>query len=205
MAALAGLARNARVHVVLSNHYVRYAVLPWSKALASDDDWQAFALHSFQSTYGAGVAANWHIKVSRAGAKRARVASAVDASLVDALRDVPGVASIRPYLMNAFNVRRRSLGKGTWWFVLQEAGRLVISRLVNGEWQLIRRRRAGADWKEALPQLLDRELLAEQRPDAVAICSEEEVAGATGDFRLVDLTLPPGASADMRPHVMALH
>lgn len=65
-AALAKLAGHRRVSVVLSNHFVRYALLPWAAALRSEQDWLEFAHHSFLLSYGEPARA-WHVKTCSTG------------------------------------------------------------------------------------------------------------------------------------------
>ncbi len=150
---------NERLEVVLSNHLVRYAVLPWSTALTTDDEWDAYGRHVFGSTYGADSAA-WRIRICDGGQGKARVACAVDAALLDSIATVERVASIQPHLMAAFNVRRREFGASPGWFVLHEPGRLTLGHIQNEEWRLLRNRHAGEDWRVSLDDLLHRETLS---------------------------------------------
>src|SRR6185369_8370213 len=119
-------------------------------ALASEDEWRALAQHSFVSTYGTAATA-WEVRVSRSSKGSTRVATAIDGELLQVLRDIPGIVSIQPYLMAAFNARRAHL-RGPAWFVLQEPGRLTLSRLDSAGWQAIRCRQAHGDWRPARPR-----------------------------------------------------
>jgi hypothetical protein len=197
------IADGSRVSVILSNHFVRYAVLPWTATLTSDEEWLAFAQDSFTSTYGS-IAAGWKIRLCATGFRQAKVASAVDAEVLESLQGLPNVASIQPYLMAAFNSRRRALRGKTAWFVLQETGRLTLSLFGKGAWKLVRTRQAPPDWQQALADILDRESVDSGEPDcdSAMVCSEEELPAAIGRYRVQDITLPRGAP---RSHVMALH
>lgn len=200
------IADGSRVSIILSNHFVRYAVLPWTATLTSDEEWLAFAQQSFASTYGT-AAAGWKVRVCATGFRQAKVASAVDAELIGSLQALPNVVSIQPYLMAAFNFQRRALRGKTAWFVLQEPGRLTLSLFGKGAWKLVRTRQAHAGWQQALADMLDRECVDSGEADChtAMVCSEEELPGAIGRYRLQDITLPRGAGADARSHVMALH
>jgi hypothetical protein len=149
----------AKIEVVLSNHLVRYAVLPWSSALSSEDEWLAYARHAFTATYGSDVA-GWRIRLCESGRRKTRVACAADAVLLDSLAGVERVVSIQPHLMAAFNARRGEFGKEPGWFVLHEPGRLTLGLVAEGEWKLLRNRRAREDWRESLDDLLHRETAA---------------------------------------------
>jgi hypothetical protein len=149
--------------VVLSAHLVRYAVLPWSPALGNEPEWLAYARHTFASIHGA-AAAEWSIRLCRAGRRRPRVACAIDASLLEALLGNERIVSIQPRLMAEFNERRAQFGQAPAWFVLQEPGRLTLSLIADGEWKLIRTRQVPEEWRSALPGLLARESAASGEP-----------------------------------------
>jgi len=125
-----------KLDVVLSNHLVRYAVLAWSPALASDDEWTAYArLYTPQRTGP---------KRLTGGSGFATAAAAAPASparptppLLDAIAAVERVASIQPRLVEAFNARRDEFGNEPGWFVLHEPGRLTLALLADGEWKLL--------------------------------------------------------------------
>lgn len=204
VASLKKLVGRRPVHVVLSSHYVRYAVLAWSSALRSRDDWLDYARHIFTSTYGA-AAMDWRLRVSGSG-RAPRVASAVDAALFESLRALPGLVSVQPYLMAAFNARRRAFGKGTRWLVLQESGRLTLALIADGLWAFVRTRQANGNWQDSLGDLLDRELASDGSPpcEQAVLCSEAEPPPQAGRYRIFDLTLPPGVKASARAHAMVL-
>lgn len=146
----------ARLEVVLSNHLLRYAVLPWSAALSSEDEWMAYARHTFAATYGSD-AAGWRVRLCDGGRGHNRIACAADAALLDAIAAVERVISIQPHLMAAFNARRGEFGRESGWFVLHEPGRLTLGLVADGEWKLLRNRQAAENWRDSLPDLLHRE------------------------------------------------
>lgn len=202
--AIRQLACDCAISIILSNHFVRYAVLRPSRALVSESHWSAYARHTLTCTYGDG-AAQWEVRVSKARAGRPRVASAVDRTLLESLRSVPGVSSMQPYLMAAFNSRKRAMPPSGAWFVVQEQGRLTIGLIVDDEWKLVRNRQTPQDWQAALPELLDREAVHEGSDTTTAVvCSESPIAEQIGRYRILDATLPPGVAAEARPHAMTL-
>jgi hypothetical protein len=161
-AAAAGC-RGAYATVILSNHFVRYALVPWSGDLADEQEEAGFARHCFLELYGEAAAA-WELRVSPGKAGAARLASGVDAALLAALRESLGRAqvvlySIQPHLMAAVNACRARLGAASAWFALLEPGHLCLGLLRRGEWLRIRGMRIGAAWAEELPVLLEREAL----------------------------------------------
>lgn len=203
--ALKELAGGSRLNVVLSNHFVRYALLPWSSTLASAQEWTAFARHCFAATYGE-AAAGWDMRVCPGGRGNAALACAVDRELVESLRGIPGLVSLQPHVMAAFNARRAALPAAPLWFVLQERGRVTLGLIRDGGWKLIRNRQAPENWRESLADLLDREsaAFAGAGADCAAVCAEDELPQRAGRYRLLDLTLPPHADPALRAVRMAL-
>lgn len=202
LAALKELAGSAPVAVVVSNHFARYCLLS-STALSSDADWLAYARHALTATYGA-EATNWDVRVTRTDSADSRIACALDPQLADALRALPGLRSMQPYLMAACNPRRPALRNGTAWLVLHEPGRLVIAFLDRGAWRVLRARQAKDDWVGALADLLDREAAIAGTPscDRVLVCAEEEVPSGIGRYQAIDIS---GAASELRPYLMTLH
>lgn len=206
LAALKAIAGTAALTVVLSSHFVRYAVLPPSDALKSDQDWLAYAHHSFASTYG-NESARWQIRLCATGPRQARIACAVDGELLEGLGEMPQLKSIQPYLMLAFNARRRALAAASAWVVLHERGRLTVALINDGIWQTIRVRRIGDDWQESLADVLDREaaIAGVAGCEQVVLCAEEQAPARLGRYRILDLSVPAGAGHELRAYVMTLH
>lgn len=208
--ARAGL-RRPEVTVVLSNHLVRYAILPWNAALRNDAAWQALARHRFESVHGS-AAASWAVRLSRPSFRGARVAAAVDAELLErlerAILESGGTfESAQPYLMSAFNRVCRVIGRESCWLVVDEPGRLTLALMMGGSWHAVRSRRAEAAWPETLAETLEREnaLIGLDQPCAkVVLYTEHASDAALGNFELRDLTLPPGAALENRRHAMVL-
>jgi hypothetical protein len=201
VATLARLCKGRRVRVVLSSHLVRYAVLPWSAELGPDEEWLALARHTFAGVYGA-AADLWHCRVSPAGRGEPRLATAIDATLLDALRSVPGVISVQPYLMSAFNAHRRILAGKDGWLVLQEPGRCTVALIKGGAWRMARTRRIREDWKAELVDILERESAAspDEACEEVHFHGENEVPATLGRYRVTDVTAAPSRTLAMACH-----
>jgi len=135
------------VSVVLSNHFVRYAVVPDGSA-ASGDEELALARFHFVKIHGE-RAKSWEVRISQG------LACAIDAALLRGLRECfpkggkARLASVQPRLMAAFNdARRRIPGEGAW-LVLAEAERVCLARLGAQRWASVHNARE-ADWEQAL-------------------------------------------------------
>lgn len=156
--------QGSRVTVVLSNHFVRYVLVPWNAEIKLADEEQAYARHCFEQIYGT-AAANWDIRLSNGDKGVARVACAVDADLPPALDQAVAetgrkLSSLKPYLMVAFNLWRNELTGRNIWFVLAEKERLCLSTIQGGQWVAIQNQYAGGEgWHAELPALLARQRL----------------------------------------------
>lgn len=149
------------VTVVLSNHFVRYALLPANDALKRDDEWLALARHRLAAVHGA-AAGNWAVRVSAAKGGGERIVSAADAALIDAVRTRVAecgakLASAQPNLMTTFNALRKDIGEQSCWLVIKETGRLTLALIEKGTWRAVRSRRMDDGWRTPLREILERE------------------------------------------------
>lgn len=200
------------VSVVLSNTFVRYALLPWNPALRTDAEWVALARHRLQSVH-AEVPGEWEVRVTETMRGGPLVACAVERSLLDALeaKIAEGRArllSVQPYLMAAFNRLRHKISNQTCWLVIEEPGCLLLVLIQRGSWVSIRNRRVDERWREQFPEILEREsaLLALGEPcnDVVVYTPSAFETDSFGGYRLRDLTLARGTARDDQPFAMAL-
>lgn len=162
-AGLDGVDAPAReVTIVLSNHFVRYLLLPGNDALAGPEEELAHAGHCFARVYGDAAGA-WEIRLSASNGGQ-QVACAIDRELLSNLDQAVAASgrhlnSVQPYLMAAFNRWRRAFSEPLVWFVLAEPGRLCLAALQNGRWRHLVNLQAHADWSDSLPELLARQRL----------------------------------------------
>lgn len=156
------------VSVILSNRFVRYAVVPWRAGLADAQEDLSYARHCFTKVYGK-AASEWEMRLSRQPPEMPRVASAVDPDLLEGLRSVcrrGGVSlrSIQPHLMAVFNGARVHLRQRSAWLALLEPGHLCLALLRDGHWRRVRNLRLEGSWREELPWLLEREAFLADDP-----------------------------------------
>lgn len=127
--------------VVLSDHFVRYLVLPWSPDLVSDAELLGFARARFTKVYGE-AAQRWHVRLSPAPPGHPRLAAAVERSLIDALTEAFAgsavrIASIQPAFVAQFNEAYSRI-RADAWLVSAECGRMLIARITDGKWFSVR-------------------------------------------------------------------
>ena len=153
----------AEVEVILSNHFVRYALLPWSENVESAQEVEALARIYFEKIYGHPVNA-WALRISPAPYGSACLASAIDQALLDELDVIfePGrlhLASIQPYFMASFNYWRRKLKPQEYCFVLVENSKLCVAAVRDNKWLGVRTLQSNGSLTAELPQIVDREIL----------------------------------------------
>lgn len=139
---------NAEVRVVLSNHFLRYQVVPWQADLSGRAERKVLAQRLFQETYGDHVG-SWHVQLGALTYGRPALACAIDREFYDALIAVFAGTSLRlgalqPLLMVAFNQLLSQIGNDACLFV-REPGRLCCAVVRAGQWHAIHALRIGAD------------------------------------------------------------
>ena len=126
----AALRRRADVTVVLSNHYVRYAVVPGGGAADAEEE-VALARFHFRKIHGE-RAEGWEVRVCDG------LACAIDAALLQEIKALfkgrARLVSVQPYLMHAYNGARRRIPREGAWLVLAEKGRTCLARLAAQGW-----------------------------------------------------------------------
>lgn len=159
---IAALRARVDVSVVLSNHFVRYAVLPEQDATAEEE--LALARFLFGKIHGE-RAKGWEVRVSE------QLACAIDAALLEGLKACfpksgkARLVSVQPHLMAAYNRARRRIPPEGAWLLLAERDRTCLARLAARGWasvhngretdgeELIERERSRASG-ESLPSLV---------------------------------------------------
>lgn len=122
-----------QLHLVVSNHFVRYQLLPWDSVVACNGDTQALARARFQLAFGDAAAA-WHVVADAPRWRAASLAAALDGGLLAAASEMAAasgmqIASVRPHLFAALDHwqaggRRKVPAAG--WFAVFEPGRLSV-------------------------------------------------------------------------------
>ena len=159
--------------VVLSNHFLRYQMVPWRPEINTRRERAALAQAQYRAVFG-DAAQSWSVRLADAGYGEPGLACAVDEALVRELERLleqagVGAASIEPYPVAAINLWRRELKAESFWLALLEPGRLWLARAEHGNWTGVATRRlAGGTAEEALASLAQ---------EAAVI--DGELAGAT--------------------------
>lgn len=155
--------RGAELRIVVSNHFVRYALIPWSDDLSNEKEHLLLARRHFAQTHGP-VAKNWAIRMSLDRPGDCHVASAMDEALVNQLTLIAEACQMKlvrvePLLMAAFNRWQQDFREEAQWFVMVEDGMLCGALVGRDRWMALRRWRTQDDWVTELPLWLSREQL----------------------------------------------
>ena len=165
--------RGADATVILSDHFVRYLLIPWSASLVTEEEQLAFARMRFVQVYGE-AAQSWMLRLSDGAAGSGQVAAAIERPLIDSLTPLLensplALRSIQPQLMALVNAARKAIGRDAW-LAVAEPGRLLLGLLRGGRWLSLRSRPLNGE-TVALAELLDQErLLLGLEPGNEKIC-----------------------------------
>lgn len=143
----------AQVTVELSNHFVRYALVPWSDALSTPAEEEVYVKHHFARIHGERAKA-WAVRATEAAPGEPRLASAIDAGLIEALKKAfekkpkAKLVSIQPALMSRFNAARGAVPAHGAWLVIAEPERACIALHGTKRWRAVQNVRG--EWRAAL-------------------------------------------------------
>lgn len=166
----AGVA-GARVELVLSSAFVRYALVPNPDGAANSEELALLCRHAFQRVHGDAVA-GWNIRLSLAALGGNGLASAMDEELLQGLAqqvqaEKGRLASVQPGLAYAFNHLAQSRPDGV--FVLREPGRLCLLAWQNRSWAAVQLLPVPAEWPPVLEAALRRLRLQLALPDNIQV------------------------------------
>lgn len=145
--------QGAVVNVILSNHFVRYTIIPWNTHLSKPAEQQAYLTHCFSLVFGDQIK-NWNLQSSTSSYGKSSLASAVPQAMLNALYEAlqsahVRVQSITPQLVPAINQSFAQIssyqGKNklvftkkqtapTCWLVVIQQDRLCMALIDNGHW-----------------------------------------------------------------------
>ena len=153
--------------LIISSHFARYAIIPWSAELAVEKERQAYMRYRFNTIFGDAIKA-WDMRMSEPVFGQPTIASAVDAELLSVLHQVLSachvkVASISPYLMLAINqsiqqIKQQNIDSSFWLGVI-ESERLCFALVEDGNWRLVKNVATETDVRRQIHTLIQREMI----------------------------------------------
>jgi hypothetical protein len=150
----------AQLTVVISGHFSRFCLVPWSDQISTPDELRGFAQLCFEDLYGT-PSQPWSLVLSAEPAGYDRIATALPQDLLERLRTLVSgrglrLRSVQPYLMAAFNHFDKSFDAGDFLFVVAEPVRSVLLVAREGRWASVRSV-GSSDSDAALTALIGRE------------------------------------------------
>jgi hypothetical protein len=147
--------------LVLSNHFVRYLLVPWRAEVGQPSELAAYAGICFDETFGTDAGAR-EILVNRERAPSARIAAGLDTRFLHALRTAVGgsrlkLVSVQPYLASLFNRVRPAIAARDFVFLVAEPTRSCLLIATGGCWRTLRNTGSAATPQE-LAHLIEREV-----------------------------------------------
>lgn len=207
--------RHGRIEVILSHALCKLALIPGGIEVRGRREEDALYRGCIEDANG-NLPAHWRVEVAQAPAHQPRLACAVDGELIDALDAAANasggtLASLRPWLVDAYNARRREIGLRHLWFATVENERCCIARIHNGVWKSLHDRRIFGDPQSALASLLKQErVLAtdDLAPDGVLLCAPNHprlrLPAGIAAADLKDLDADPCADVEAGEYGLAL-
>lgn len=147
--------------LLLSNHFVRYLLIPWREEVKDPAEFAAFADICWDRTYG-GDPARRVLRTARERSGSPRLAAALDSEFLTALRQAITrsplkLVSVQPYLTAAFNRLGAAWRGGNFLFLVAEPDRTCLLAALDGVWKSVRAG-GGGDSPESLSAFLEREI-----------------------------------------------
>jgi hypothetical protein len=155
--------KRARVDIIVSDHFVRQAVLPWSLELTEDDEWLALAKAHIDVTWG--NAESWDVRIDRLRFGSTCLACGISQDLRTQLLELqkksPGlrVRSIQPNFTATFNSVAATVGDTATLIAVAERSSVTIGALDGGAWRHVRTLPVADDDADKIERLVNRERL----------------------------------------------
>jgi len=157
--------------LVLSNYFVRYAVIPWNSELSTQNERLAYTQHCFAQAFGESVK-GWDLRMSQSAYGQSTIASAIDRTLLNTIHSVFDELSIPlqaiyPHLMLTINhtfmeINNKKLSYNTmsdFWIVSIQNQRLCIALHDQSGWRLVKNLTAELDVMRQIKMLMHREIM----------------------------------------------
>ncbi len=177
------------IEYVLSDHFVRYLLVPWSDQLQDTAEIHALAGIQFESHFGESPA-EWIFKTDVTGYGKATVVCAIRKKLVETLEALGAthrmrLTSIQPRWVRLFNKLRNQIANDALLMSL-ELGQCILAVVKRGSWHSIRTLKLPAEASSSvLEAMVEREFLLQGLDNDVPIYlhASEEVAMPSVQFR----------------------
>ncbi len=160
---LAQHAEKTEMHVTLSNHFVRYIVLPPQTEISSPEEVQSYASFKMREIYGNQMD-TWALSISDWDPVDGAICAAINRELLAQLEQITvrfhiKLVEVEPYLASAVDLWRKRFVDKRVYFALIETGRLCVGLWINGAWHNIRNQKILQSVPDELLAILDQEAI----------------------------------------------
>lgn len=141
--------QNVPAEVLVSEHWVRWQIVPFVDSLVRESEREGYARMEFEAVHGE-RARGWQVSVAAPRAGQSVPACAVDAALPEAVRaacEAAGgkLASFSSLFSRAWDRHRHRLGSGAGALAFVEPGRCTLGVFEGGAWRAIASPRLNGD------------------------------------------------------------
>lgn len=165
-------AGRAMLDITLSDHWVRYLLIPWTDDVQNAVELEALTEIQFESLYGNQVH-DWIIKITPSDFGQPVIASAFAKNLNRAIETLCrshklNLVSIKPSFLSKFNQWRLYLPKSAL-LVDVESSQCVLATFKNDHWNSLRSVKLNDMSVAALLQAIERELVVQGMDDQAKV------------------------------------
>jgi hypothetical protein len=155
---------DANARIVISDHWVRYAILPWSAELSGESERAAHAKLLLANTYG-DLSDEWVIRISDSRPLAPAIVSAMPRELLNRIEEVLRLhklrpVSLQPNLIVSYNARREHLPNSGAWFASVDDGSLATIHHTDGRCDRVSSVRISDNWTVELRRIQTTDRLA---------------------------------------------
>ena len=198
------LIQKQSVHILLSNNFVRFGLLPWRDDVFKKADWYALATAQMRHVYGAAVD-GWQINIQSQGFAKPYWVNAVDSSFMLQLEalmkqvsaKLESVTAAFDYVAEMYSSKISNNDA----LLLSEPGRLVLASREQGAWQQVNlaaplKQHQAKEINSVIQRLLATQL---SPPKHILLfgAGKQHVADIKEQTRLVELTKVGQANASL--------
>jgi hypothetical protein len=172
--------KRAQLDIVVSDHFVRQVVLPWSADLTQDREWLALARARIDVTWGSSEP--WEVRIDRLRFKSSCLACGIHQDLLMQLLELrrPGlmVKSIQPNFTTIFNQLAATVGQTATLLVVSERRSATIGAFDGGAWRHVRTLPVAGEESDEIKHLVERERLLLGLPPDVTVIHQRAIDAA---------------------------
>jgi hypothetical protein len=174
--------------IVVSDHFLRYALVPWNENLVADAERLAFARLALSEIYG-NMAQSWAVSLDEQPAGHASLACAIDRELLEMLRQVTAacgqrLTAVSAALAQRINRHRAALREPVFCLASLEPARLTLAFRNEAGWLAVRTRRVNSNPLESLSGVLRQEAAAAGAADGGTLYLVADAAASLPAFNL---------------------